>query len=137
MGVWCFYDQVFHVGQLHSLHTLSLAHNFITDISLGGLASCDRLTDLDVSNNLLQVRCTPSACISVHSPLRSVLARRVVQSGVRVTVSRTKVQRRVSRVSQCSTTRTHFAYDCTVMFTAPRCSLCEGYITLRMAVTVT
>ncbi len=48
--------QVFHVGQLHSLQSLSLSHNYITDITLGGLAACEHLTDLDVSNNLLQVR---------------------------------------------------------------------------------
>jgi Leucine rich repeat len=45
--------QVFHVGPLVSLQTLNVSHNFLTRITMGGLAACTSLTTLDVSKNLL------------------------------------------------------------------------------------
>ena len=44
-------EQVFHVGQLFSLQSLNLSHNFLSDITRGGLSGCEALTELDVSHN--------------------------------------------------------------------------------------
>ncbi len=41
------------MGQLHSLTSLNMSRNFLTDLTLGGLAGCDALRELDVSRNLL------------------------------------------------------------------------------------
>ena len=48
--------QVFHVGPLASLQSLNLSHNFLTRITMGGLAACTALSSLDVSKNLLADR---------------------------------------------------------------------------------
>ncbi len=45
--------QVFHVGPLVNLQSLNLSHNFLTRITMGGMAACASLANLDVSKNLL------------------------------------------------------------------------------------
>lgn len=44
------------MGPLVSLQTLNLSHNFLTRITMGGLAACTDLTTLDISKNLLADR---------------------------------------------------------------------------------
>jgi Leucine-rich repeat (LRR) protein len=45
--------QVFHIGALVGLQSLNLSHNFLSRITMGGLSACARLSNLDISRNLL------------------------------------------------------------------------------------
>ena len=50
------HTQVLHVGQLVSLQTLNVAHNFLSDLTTTGLCACGALSDLNLTANAIARR---------------------------------------------------------------------------------